>query len=113
MQTTELSFYTPQGFIYVEEFNGAIKEGIHCKISHSLKDLMDRSKTGLEEYHKVSQYIKKFHKSKRGESIVSYHAKTIQSSLIAYLNSAVRQVEWQWDYVKVIVFFMKAIYIYQ
>ena len=74
---------------------------------------MDRSKRGLEEYHKVSQYIKKFHKSKRGESIVSYHAKTIQSSLIAYLNSAVRQVEWQWDYVKVIVFFMKAIYIYQ
>ena len=101
------------GFVFTTIYKQHNYRFILRKVSHTLKDLMDRSKRELEEYHKVSQYIKKFHKSKRGESIVSYHAKTIQSSLIAYLNSAVRQVEWQWDYVKVIVFLMKAIYIYQ
>ena len=101
------------GFVFTTIYKQHNYRFILRKVSHTLKDLMDRSKRELEEYQKVSQYIKKFHKSKRGESIVSYHAKTIQSSLIAYLNSAVRQVEWQWDYVKVIVFLMKAIYIYQ
>ena len=72
--------YTPQGFIDVEGFDGAIKEGDWRNII------------------KHDSALNSFTKAKGGK--VSYGAKVVQSSLKAYLISAVGQVEWQWDYIK-------------
>ena len=47
---------------------------------------------------KYDSALNSFTKAKGGK--VSYDAKVAQSSLKAYLNSAVRQVERQWDYIK-------------
>ena len=97
-QTKQSSSYTPQGFIDVEGFDGVIKEGNWSNIL------------------KHDSALNSFTKAKGGE--VSYDAKVAQSSLKTYLNSAVEQVEWQWDYIKRTgpsrksSFFIIVIYIY-
>ena len=98
LQTTQPSSYTPQGFIDAEGFDGAIKgEDWRNIIKHD-------------------EALNSFTKTKRGK--LSYDAKVVQSSLKAYLNSAVEQVEWQWDYIRRIgpsrksLFFITVIYTY-
>ena len=72
------SSYTPQGFIDIEGFDEVIKEGDWRNII------------------KHESALNSFTKAKGGK--VSYNGKVVQSSLKTYLSSAVRQVEWQWDY---------------
>ena len=80
LQTTQLSSYTLQDFIDVEGFDGAIKEGNWRNII------------------KHDSALNSFTKAQVGK--VSYDSKIVQSSLKDHLNSAVGQVEWQWDYIK-------------
>ena len=78
---------------------------------------MERSKGGdWRNIIKHDEALNSFTKAKRGK--LSYDAKVVQSSLKAYLNSAVEQVEWQWDYIRRIgpsrksLFFITVIYTY-
>ena len=81
LQTKQSSSNTPQGFIDVEGFNVAIKEGDWRNII------------------KHDSALNSFTKAKGGGG-VSHDAKVVQSSLKSYLNSAVEQVGWQWDCIK-------------
>ena len=74
LQTTQSSSYTPQGFIDLEGFDGAIREGYSRNII------------------KHDSALNSFAKAKEGK--VSCDAKVIQSSLKAYLNSAVGKLGW-------------------
>ena len=79
LQTTQPSSYTLQGFIDVEGFDGAIKDGNWRNIiKHDTLNSFTKAKVGK----------------------VSYDSKVVQSSLNNYLNSAAGQMEWQWDYIK-------------
>ena len=80
LQTTQPSSYSLQGFIDVERFDGAIKDG-------NWRNTIKHEST-----------LNSFTKAKVGK--VSYDSKVVQSSLNNYLNSAAGQMEWQWDYIK-------------